>query len=725
MANASECAGAIYTAKANIMTALNRLGYTGPCDYASSLKDLLEAYSGYAGKPYDMDVLMAPSEELYGVIAKYEGHLYECRLKDDPEAFVPYYWAPISTAQTLVEKTITTDGTYDPADDNADGYSRVIVSTAAIHNLQNKTVTPSDTLITVQADKGFSGLGTVTVKPIQVENGSAVPSASQQIILPTDGKFFKQFTVDAVINQVKQVTPGTATQLIQPDSGYNGLSQVTVQGDSDLLPENIVAGVSIFGVSGTATAGAASGKPIEVSTVADMNTRRSNASASTLGTIYKYTGATSGDYVQNALYIVDVTDSVYTLRKISESLMQLNSTTLAIADSVLSWSAVPYATRYAVYSNDAIIAYATTTSYTLIQDLPGVYSIYVKAIATGYADSNSSNTVIWRVGNAVITKHGVVTFPVSTLATVSTEFNNKAVFCGNNLNNTESILYMYDPDLTGTSLSNYSTCKAIAATNQYMMYTDNSSIYRYDNNMTTQVGSLGQTRVAAPSACAVGNYIIFAGGMIDNGMQVPVNDAEAFDGNMVRTQLSALNAYTWNMAAVTHRNYAIFGGGQLYVDEPNIADYNIYTTAYDNNLVKVTIPAMQTGCASMAATTVGNYAIFAGGTYTLGNTYWSNAAATYDENLNTVFPTTAELSVGRSDLAATNLGGFAIFGGGTTESGPSSVVDVFDAALVHTDAEDLTVARSSLSAATVGNYAIFAGTATSMYSDVYTIQSTN
>lgn len=51
--------------------------------------------------------------------------------------------------------------------------------------------------------------------------------------------------------QTKTVTPKATTQTVKPDSGYDGLSQVTVNGDSDLKAANIAKGVNIFGVTGT------------------------------------------------------------------------------------------------------------------------------------------------------------------------------------------------------------------------------------------------------------------------------------------------------------------------------------------------------------------------------------------------------------------------------------------------------------------------------------------
>lgn len=51
--------------------------------------------------------------------------------------------------------------------------------------------------------------------------------------------------------QTKTVIPTTSSQEVTADSGYDGLSMVTVTGDSNLVSDNIKSGISIFGVDGS------------------------------------------------------------------------------------------------------------------------------------------------------------------------------------------------------------------------------------------------------------------------------------------------------------------------------------------------------------------------------------------------------------------------------------------------------------------------------------------
>lgn len=92
-------------------------------------------------------------------------------------------------------------------------------------------------------------------------------------------------------------------QVVVPAYDSHTLKDVTILKPVGLIPENIRKGTSIAGVSGTFEN--LVGQPIEVSTVESMDYILQTANDTTVGYIYKYTGASTETYEQGTLYIIE------------------------------------------------------------------------------------------------------------------------------------------------------------------------------------------------------------------------------------------------------------------------------------------------------------------------------------------------------------------------------------------------------------------------------------
>ena len=158
-----------------------------------------------------------------------------------------------------------------------------------------------------------------------------------------------------------------------------------------------------------------------------------------------------------------------------------------------------------------------------------------------------------------------------------------------------------------------------------------------------------------------------------------------------------LSAARYWLAATTVGNYALFGGGGKTnnVYTPMVDSYtSSLTHGNPNNLSDTKI--------HYDATTVGNYALFAGGSY---NTI---VVDTYTSSITK--GTAADLSKARYHLAATSVGNYALFGGGNDSTNTAyATVDTYNTSLSKSTAKDFSQPRSKLAATTVGNYALFAG----------------
>lgn len=161
---------------------------------------------------------------------------------------------------------------------------------------------------------------------------------------------------------------------------------------------------------------------------------------------------------------------------------------------------------------------------------------------------------------------------------------------------------------------------------------------------------------------------------------------------------TALGKARQYLAATSVGNYAIFCDG-------NKPSSICYLESYDASLILRMTQLAKVPREQGAAAAVGDYALFGGGTNAddyqrSSNVYITNSSLT-------TFPLQT-LTTNVTLLAATTVGNYAIFGGGFSNSS-SSIYTVFDNELTKVTQGWFPINAGSLAATTVGNYALFGG----------------
>ena len=230
-----------------------------------------------------------------------------------------------------------------------------------------------------------------------------------------------------------------------------------------------------------------------------------------------------------------------------------------------------------------------------------------------------------------------------------------------------------------------------------------TDMYAYDAELTRTDPTALSARRSELAAATVGGCALFFGGYYSDTS----NRLDVYNEELTRTHANSASTHLKGHAATTVGNYAVFGGGHGGMAASD-DDSTTVVCAFTEELTE-TLPAeLSKDRWGVAATTVGDYALFGGGK-------WNDGFATvdaYDSNLTKV--AVAQLSVARGELSATTLGGFALFGGGSQtiyDEEMTTTVDVYDEDLTHIVRDDLkqSVAVKVYAAATIGNYALFAG----------------
>lgn len=269
---------------------------------------------------------------------------------------------------------------------------------------------------------------------------------------------------------------------------------------------------------------------------------------------------------------------------------------------------------------------------------------------------------------------------------------------------------------TAATLSQPRYRLAATAIGSYALFgggTYESSYNTVDAYNTSLTKSTPTTLSAARSdlaATSVGNYALFGGG--NQGTSAYYNTVDAYNTSLTRSTPTVLSVARGSLAATTIGEYALFGGGRAYI---NGYSREVYDTvdAYNTSLTRSIPSSLRISSCDLAATTVGNYGLFAGGSYRSTVTAYNTSLTRSDPN---------DLNSADSEyLAATAVGNYALFAGGRSANSGYAIdeVNVYDTSLTKSMSTSLSAPRYSIAATTVGNYALFSGGANKVITENY------
>ena len=197
-------------------------------------------------------------------------------------------------------------------------------------------------------------------------------------------------------------------------------------------------------------------------------------------------------------------------------------------------------------------------------------------------------------------------------------------------------------------------------------------------------------------------YAVFAGG-IDTSNKRP-GTVQAYDRDLHKTVMTALNGKTNSLAGAEGVNHIIFAGGWTGSGNSNAV------TAYEKDTLEKTNSTVTLYYArtALAGAFNGRYAVFAGGN-TGSNTSGRKNVEAFDENMHRTIPA-ALLDTGRHHLVGVRLGNYAVFiAGDRSDKSYTTIVEAYDQHLVRCTPQELSVARSDHAAATAGEICYVAG----------------
>lgn len=127
-------------------------------------------------------------------------------------------------------------------------------------NLQDKTINPDTVEKVVTCDNGYDGLHSVTVSAVNASIDANIVSNNIKKDVTILGVIGTYEAGGSPVLEEVQINPSLTEQNITASAGFDGIGSVHVNPvtsdiDSDIIPENIKAGVEILGVLGSYAGG--------------------------------------------------------------------------------------------------------------------------------------------------------------------------------------------------------------------------------------------------------------------------------------------------------------------------------------------------------------------------------------------------------------------------------------------------------------------------------------
>lgn len=312
----------------------------------------------------------------------------------------------------------------------------------------------------------------------------------------------------------------------------------------------------------------------------------------------------------------------------------------------------------------------------------GGYALFAGGYYNAYDDYQEENWAYPQASvdtyNTSLTRGSAPALNTATYGMTTTIVGDYSLFLGGytqNGDNEHGYVYnrieTYNSSLThgqpGGTDCYYVTC---ATTGNYAVFVGGTSDpqgYAYSNKVQSMSTSLTMTTSSSQldyqlrdmAGGQVNGTAVFAGGMVYNAMTGSSYTC-CFNNNLTKTVLSGTKA-THSLSTLNHVIFCY----------NNTNDENILC-AFDKSLTKINMTPFNVDKKAFATVSLGNYGLFGGGHTNInplnGTETMISDVLIYDENL-TVCPQKS-LSTARCGLAATSIGNFALFGGGRTNINP-------------------------------------------------------